>query len=85
MTTASDRCYQAPHRDSAWCAIHDEPPDWGSEVRRPGGWWCAAGAMHFTEPADPVCRDPVCEVCQREEPPPDVDDSALRFSLIELA
>lgn len=84
MPTAS-KCYQAPHRACAWCAVHDEPPDWGTEVRRGSGWWCNAGGMHFVEVDKPVCRDEECWQCAAErEPETPADDSAARFALVEM-
>lgn len=44
------RCHQDPSRETPHCAVHDDPPDWHSEVRGyvgPSGWVCNSGGMAF--------------------------------------
>lgn len=43
-------CHQDPSHSSAWCTVHDECPDWHSELRGyvgPAGWVCNSGGMAF--------------------------------------
>jgi hypothetical protein len=44
------KCHQDPSRDSAWCAVHDECPDWHSDAagyRGQAGFVCSSGGMVF--------------------------------------
>lgn len=54
------RCHQDPTHDSAWCAVHDECPDWHSEVRGytgPAGWICASGGLFDDKASEAARRD----------------------------
>lgn len=44
-------CYQKPDTPgmTARCAIHDEVPDWGTELGYAPGWYCPSGTR-FRDP-----------------------------------